>query len=102
MDIIFQTLSSQSFIQSFLVLLATALLTGLLVPFVKANMDERKLRQQKLFEADLARQGKVIEAQVELLENMAQMLWDFKLLALEVSYYKTYGQDQTKYKASLQ
>jgi glutamate mutase epsilon subunit len=85
----FQLLRSESFIQSLLLLGATAVLTGVLVPLIKGYMDDRKFRQQKLFEADLARQSKVIEAQVQLLESLAQMLWDFQLLAIAVTYYKT-------------
>ena len=85
----FQLLKSESFIQSLLLLVATAALTGLLVPLIKAYMDDRKFRQQKLFEAELARQGKVIEAQVQLLESLAQLLWDFQLQAIAVTYYKT-------------
>ncbi len=85
----FQLLRSESFIQSLVLLGATAVLTGVLVPLIKGYMDDRKFRQQKLFEADLARQGKVIEAQVQLLESLAQMLWDFQLLAIAVTYYKT-------------
>ena len=85
----FQLLRSESFIQSLLLLVATAALTGVLVPLIKGYMDDRKFRQQKLFEAELARQGKVIEAQVQLLESLAQLLWDFQLLAIAVTYYKT-------------
>ncbi len=85
----FQLLRSESFIQSLLLLGATAALTGVLVPLIKGYMDDRKFRQQKLFEAELARQGKVIEAQVQLLESLAQLLWDFQLLAIAVTYYKT-------------
>lgn len=85
----FQLLKSESFIQSLLLLVTTAALTGVLVPLIKGYMDDRKFRQQKLFEAELARQGKVIEAQVQLLERLAQLLWDFQLLAIAVTYYKT-------------
>jgi len=89
MQTMFQLLRSESFIQSLLLLAATAALTGVLVPLIKGYMDDRKFRQQKLFEAELARQGKVIEAQVQFLESLAQLVWDFQLLALSVSYYKT-------------
>jgi hypothetical protein len=83
-----------------LLLIVTALLTGLIVPVVKAQMDHRKLQQQKLFEAEIARQGKIIDAQVQLLENLVRMLWEFQLFALAVSYYKFHG-EAGKYDAAL-
>jgi uncharacterized membrane-anchored protein YhcB (DUF1043 family) len=51
------------------ILAVTARLTGLLVPLVKATMDDRKLRNQKRFDAELSRQAKVIDSQAELLSE---------------------------------
>jgi len=53
----------------------------------KTGVDADLVRQR--LEAELARQGKVIEAQVQFLESLAQLLWDFQLLAISVTYYKT-------------
>jgi hypothetical protein len=84
-------LLSASFTENVLLLLVTAVLTGLLVPLVKGYMDDKKYRQQKQFEAQLARQTKVIESQVALLESMSQLLWQFHMSYLEVSYYAKAG-----------
>ncbi|HWS89162.1 MAG TPA: hypothetical protein VN282_19475 [Pyrinomonadaceae bacterium] len=95
METLTQTLSSQSFLQGVFLLLLTALLTGLLVPLIKSQIDQKRLLQQKQFEADLARQGQVIDAQVKLLEDLAQILWEYEFLALKVSYYKV--KDESRY-----
>lgn len=88
MHIITDALKSPSFIQAVGVLIITAVITGLTVPWIKANMDQRKLREQKIFEEGLARQSKVIDAQAALLEQLAELLWGFIILLLEVSYYR--------------
>jgi cbb3-type cytochrome oxidase subunit 3 len=80
-------LKSESFLQGLFLLIATAGLTGLLLPTIKARVDDRKLRDQRVFEANLARQGKVIEAQAVLLDTLAEVFWSFLLLALAVVYY---------------
>jgi heme exporter protein D len=87
-DILWRVLSSPDFWQKFILLLTTALLTGLLVPIIKSVVDQKKLLQQKQFEADLARQAKIIEAQGKLLEDLAQLLWEYYFLSLKVSYYR--------------
>lgn len=64
-------------------------------------IDDRKLREQKEFEAELARQSKVIEAQEQLLDTLVQLLWEFHLLVLSVSYHKV-NHDQEKYEAAVE
>ena len=100
MDTILKVLTGETFIQGLLLLLITAGLTGLLVPYIKGRIDDKKYRQQKLFEAQLARQSKVIEAQVTLLENLSQLLWEFQYAALKVSYYG-HGSNRERYENAL-
>jgi type II secretory pathway pseudopilin PulG len=111
-----------TFLESIILLILGAVLTGFLIPLVFKNIDARKLREQKAvderklqeqkevderrlraqkeFEADLARQSKVIESQVQLLENLAQLLWEYQLAAIEVSYFV--GLDRDLYAAAVQ
>lgn len=95
-----------SFGESFLLLVATAILTGLLVPIVKGYVDDRKLEKQRKFdderlraqqryEEELARQTKVIDAQAQLLNDLAEVLWDFEKKLLKISYYANV--DRNKY-----
>lgn len=101
MNSLLKVLSGQTFLENLLLLLITALLTGLLVPLVKAQMDDKKYRQQKQFEAQLARQSKVIESQVTLLENLSQLLWEFHFSCLEVSYYAQNASYKKRYNEAM-
>lgn len=96
---------SQGFIEGISTILITATVTGFGVPYLLRKTDERKLRQQrevdarklreqKEFEAGLARQAKVIEAQVQLLDKLSEFLWEFQLMAIEITYY--HGQSNEK------
>ena len=98
---------SQSFLEGVTLLALTAGTSGFLVPYILKQIDARKLREQKLldefrfreqkeFDANLARQNKIIDAQAQLLDTLSQLLWEFHLLSLSVSYYKV-NQEQEKY-----
>ena len=93
---------------SIALLVLTAVLIALLVPTVKEVIDRRSLlRQQefedrrrranKKYEADLARQHKVIESQVQLLDNLAGMFWRLWKMLLRIVYYRTLQKDLDKH-----
>jgi hypothetical protein len=71
-------------------LVITAALTGVLVPFIKTTVDYIKLKQQKIFEADQLRQSQRIQAQIDTLGNLSELLWSLQYLMLEASYYQSY------------
>jgi hypothetical protein len=77
----------EDFIQKIFLLGATALLTGFGVPWIKSRLDDQKFRQQKTFESELARQSTVLESQAKLLDDLSDLLWDFLLLSLAVTFY---------------
>ncbi len=85
---------SSSFVEG----LITIIVTAILIPFIFRVIDDRKAEQQrkiddlkqrknKEFEAELSRQSKVIEAQVQFIEKLADLLWEYQLTAIDVSYY---------------
>jgi hypothetical protein len=78
---------SQGFIEKIVIVVLTALLARLIVPYVLKLVDEAKHKRQKKFEADLARQGKIIEAQSELIDDITKTLWEWRYLSIKVSYY---------------
>jgi len=78
---------NQDFLEKIVILLLTALLTGFLVPYVLKRVDEVKSVQQKILEADLARQAKVIEAQSKFLDDITETLWNWRYLSMKVAYY---------------
>jgi len=88
------------FLGKAILFILAAIVTGFAIPLIFKQIETRKLEAQKRFEADLARQNKVIEAQVQLLENLSQLLWEFQLSAIEVSYYQA-SKDQSLYQNAL-
>ena len=78
---------NQDFLEKIILLVLTALMTGFGIPYVLKRIEERKLREQKKFEADLARQGKIIDAQAKLLDDLSCLLWKWRYLAKKVVYY---------------
>jgi hypothetical protein len=70
-------------------LLLSALLLGLsslLIPAVLKQIDDRKFIDQQRYQAELSRQDKIIDAQSEVLDNLAASFWDYELYAADVLY----------------
>lgn len=89
---------SSDFLEKVLLLV----IASFIVPFVLKFIDDRrsrrqkeadaaKLKEQKIFEADLTRQGKIIEAQSKFLDDVTEMLWQWRYLAKRVVYYGTHN-----------
>ena len=86
------------FTQQVILLILTAVLSTFLIPLIfrwidqpreerQKNREHQRNLEQKRFEADLARQSKIIDAQAALLDDISQQLWRFRYLAMAVSYY---------------
>jgi hypothetical protein len=76
----------QKFVQGLILLLLTAILTGLVVPYILRVVDTRKAREQKDREAELARQAKVVEAQAKFLDDLSNYLWRWRYLCIRLAY----------------
>ena len=83
-----ERLVSNSLAQSILVLLATALITGLLVPIIKSRMDMQFFTEQKAHEARIVRQAEIIKEQTELLRQFVEVIWRFHFAMIQISYAK--------------
>ena len=81
-------------------MILTGVLSGFLIPYILKRVEDRKLKEQKEFEANLIRQNNVLEAQIKLLENLSESLWKLQLLSLAVSYYKVHP-NQERYEIAL-
>jgi len=77
-----------------ILLLAAALVTGLLVPFVSSRMNERRAVQRRQAEEALARDSKFIAAQADFLDRLSTDLWRVAGRLLAVSYYATQSSEQ--------
>ncbi|HQR10290.1 MAG TPA: hypothetical protein PLW68_03085 [Casimicrobiaceae bacterium] len=69
-----------------LILLSTALLTGFLVPYVLRRIDESRSIAQKVREAGIARQARLIDAQSNFLDETTEVLWAWRYLSMKVAY----------------
>lgn len=78
---------TEGFLESIVLLVITAALTGFLIPYILKRIDDRKLRELKDHEAQMARQNKLIEAQSKFLEDFSQLLWKFRYMCIKVTYY---------------
>lgn len=85
---------TDAFVQQALLILIGAGVTGFGVPLVLRVIDERKLREQKRFEAELARQSKLIDAQSALLDEITRAVWAWRYLAKQVVYYGAQGDEE--------
>lgn len=90
---------SEAFLQQVALLLLGALVTGFGVPLVLRLVDARKQREQKALDAALARQGKLLDAQSVLLDDVTRTVWAWRFLAKQVVYYGSRA-DKDRYDAA--
>lgn len=91
-----EALTGSSFIEKAFLLILGALLTGILVPLIKLLIDRNWFRQQKRFEADIAREAEIVRARAQFLKDIVDPVWQFQLLALQVSYDVLTKKENTK------
>jgi hypothetical protein len=80
-----------TFAESAALLGIAAVLTGVLAPFVVQWATRRRIREQKRYEEDLARESAFISAQAELLQSLSAALWAYQAKGLAVSYAGAYA-----------
>lgn len=102
----------ENMVEGTVLLILTALLTGIVAPYIlrrideqrearQREIDERNERERKIFEAEISRQSKIIDSQALLLEDISQIIWEFQYLMLGITYYATEN-NQALYMASVQ
>jgi hypothetical protein len=80
-----------AFIRNVCLLLLTALLTGLLIPYLLKVVDDRKAMRQQEHASALTRQAKIIEDQAQFLNNLAEDLWKWRYMSIRLTYYGGQG-----------
>ena len=88
-----------SFLEKVLLLLLAAVITGILVPLIKARMDRTAFEGRKRFEASLAQQADIIKAQTQFLTRFADYIWEYHKISQRVSYRRLSGDAQAYEKA---
>src|SRR5262245_60525271 len=92
-------LEDSAFLGNVVLLLLGAALTGILVPFVKARLDDSSAQRKQLLEAELSRQGEFLRSQTELLATFADATWAFLFDAFKVSYSEAWEDEETQEEA---
>jgi len=74
-------------VNGLILLLATALVSGLLAPWVVDRIQTRNQRRLKVFESDLTRQSRIIDEQGAMIQRLSGLLWEFQLSLIAPLYY---------------
>jgi hypothetical protein len=77
--------------EKLVLLVVTAALSGFTIPFVLKQVENRRARELKDRDAALVRQGKIIDAQEQTLNELSKLLWDWRYSAMRVTYYGSLG-----------
>lgn len=80
-----------SFLKNLILSLLLLGVSSLLIPVVLKQIDDRKFVDQQHYQADLARQDKIIDAQAALLDSLASAFWDYEVYASDVLYSQDEG-----------
>jgi len=95
-DTLSELLTSKEFLEKAFLLMIGAALTGLLVPVVKARLDESGARRKTLLEAELARQTALIDSQIKLLNQFSDAAWKFLFTVFRVSYTQAWEDEKAQ------
>jgi hypothetical protein len=74
-------------VQGLILLTTTAILSGLVAPYIVNRIQVTNQRRLKVYEADLARQSKIIEQQEAFIQRLSSLLWEFQLNLIAPIYY---------------
>jgi hypothetical protein len=78
-------------IDGLILLAATALVSGLLAPYIVNRIQVNNQKRLKVYEGDLTRQSKIIEEQEALIRQLSSLLWEFQLALISPLYYGQRG-----------
>jgi hypothetical protein len=82
-------LTSASFIEKVVLLLLTAILTGIVVPSIINDSNRKYSERQKEVEKMRARDDAILQAQSKLLDDVSEIILTCETLILDVSWYRT-------------
>ena len=92
--------AGESLLEKVLLLVLTAILTGLLVPYINNKLADQRAVREKTEAADLARQASVLREQEQFLAQLERTIFDFHTKAAAVCWYRSQQPDEEKYAKS--
>jgi len=79
---------------SLILLAATAIVSGFLVPFVLKRIDSQREAQAKDRDLKRVRRDRLIDAQVAFLDRLTETLWSWRYLVMRITYYGGIADEQ--------
>ena len=77
--------------EKLILLAATAVLSGLLVPYILKRIELQRATYEKDRDADRSRQEKLIASQSEFLDKLTDTVWQWRYMAVRLTYYGGLG-----------
>lgn len=75
------------FTEKLVLLLLTAMISGLMVPYILKKIEHRRTLDQKYKEAVLSRQEKLLADQAQFLDSLETLVWGLRYLFMKITYY---------------
>ena len=98
-----KVLTSESFVEKIALLVFTAMLTGLVIPFLLAQYNNSASARQKSIDLARSKNDSILQAQAKLVEDFATIILTYETLALDISWYKTRaGKDENLYRKAFE
>jgi hypothetical protein len=102
-SILRKALTSESFVEKIALLVFTAVLSGLIIPFLLAQYNSGASARQKSIDLARSKNDSILQAQAKLVEEFATIILTYETLALDISWYKTRaGKDENLYRKAFE
>jgi hypothetical protein len=88
-SILWNVLASESFVEKLMLLLITAALSGLLLPYVLTRYNNSVAARQKAADIARSKNESILQAQAKLVEDLAAVVLTYETLALDVTWFRT-------------
>ena len=89
--------TTESFWQKVALLVCTAILTGIAIPYITNRMAEDRAHKDQQQAASLERQKTILQAQEQLLRDLETTIFDFHTAAAALPWYRTTQLDAKKF-----
>jgi hypothetical protein len=89
LSVLWNVLTGESFVEKLVLLLITAALSGLLLPYVLARYNNSVAARQKAADIARSKNKSILQAQAKLVEDLADVVLTYQTLALDVTWFRT-------------
>jgi hypothetical protein len=78
---------SNDFFEKLILLAFAAVITSFLIPYILQKADHINRQDRIVYQAEIARQNKILEAKVEFLNTLHELFWNYQIMAIDVPFY---------------